>query len=733
MRTRLHGRAPAALLLAIGAGTLSVRTAAAQAKTPCQIKQAYDAAAKKSRTAHDALNTYQSDHGLVPWRVLEPRATLQNRLNAAKARVTQAHNNAVAANQADATATTELDDVAKQISALHLKLANLPADAKDPASKQPTADPAELKLYQQLKKKITTLESGITATLPGLDLTAADPEGLVDSRMRKLQQDIQAKNDDWKTRVEGQLGGQTSFRGDMPAPITPGFVAPSVATAVTGTQVMEEKLQDALRDFDQKSQQTGVNGAGAVRADITKRQGDIATALQAVEVAAAPVAEGVKKQIGALRQKKLDADDLNSKSNGALEAASQPAASAGKSERDKISEEITRLEALKAQRSKAAEAAQKAAKKADGELDAANVAVDELNLALKALDADDGIPPVTPAYDNEADNARRIGADAEKTITEAESYLTDLGAIEPDVLKYGREKTDFTKRVNEYNSAKGNPASPPRPGALEALKQEKARLLAEKARLKQLIAAKGYKNFADACSKKAAFLNRLTDHSNKLAPYACFPGESYAGVDKLLDRIGKATPKLSARAVAPSLFRFASYTAEAPARHTTRGAEAVGPRSLMARLRCSLDDTEFADDLEHLDDDIPLDEDAIAPSDSVPDDVVKNTGEVKVPRFFVFTLTSASGGLYVGDEDEVKTRANCSFVGGGVGCKATDYVKYKKLLGPFPTQEEAQQALCGAITATRIFPFGIGLKGQWQGSNVWYGLWDASVSGCKKP
>src|ERR1043166_8992553 len=113
MRTRLLGRASAALLLAIGAGTLSVRPAAAQAKTPCQIKQAYAAATKKSRTAHDALNTYQSDHGLVPWRVLEPRATLQNRLNAAKARVTQAHANDVAANQAEATATIELNDVAR--------------------------------------------------------------------------------------------------------------------------------------------------------------------------------------------------------------------------------------------------------------------------------------------------------------------------------------------------------------------------------------------------------------------------------------------------------------------------------------------------------------------------------------------------------------------------------------------------------------------------------------------
>ena len=119
-------------------------------------------------------------------------------------------------------------------------------------------------------------------------------------------------------------------------------------------------------------------------------------------------------------------------------------------------------------------------------------------------------------------------------------------------------------------------------------------------------------------------------------------------------------------------------------------------------------------------------------SDVVPEDVVKNTGEVKVTQYFVFLLTNASNGLYVSSEDEIKPRTRCSFEGGGINCKPTDVVTYKKLLGPFASQEEAQLALCKSITETHFFPVGIGLKGRWQGSNTWYGLWDASVSNCPK-
>jgi hypothetical protein len=42
--------------------------------------------------------------------------------------------------------------------------------------------------------------------------------------------------------------------------------------------------------------------------------------------------------------------------------------------------------------------------------------------------------------------------------------------------------------------------------------------------------------------------------------------------------------------------------------------------------------------------------------------------------------------------------------------------------------------LCQNITERKVFPLGIGLKGRWQKSDTWYGLWDGSVTAaCSKP
>jgi hypothetical protein len=128
----------------------------------------------------------------------------------------------------------------------------------------------------------------------------------------------------------------------------------------------------------------------------------------------------------------------------------------------------------------------------------------------------------------------------------------------------------------------------------------------------------------------------------------------------------------------------------------------------------------------------PLDESSgdDGPTDEIPDDITKNTGQVKVDQYFVFLLTNASHGLYIGTIDGIKTSLRCSFVGGGINCKPTDFVTYKKLLGPYATRAEAQEGLCKSITESRIFPIGVGLKGRWQGGKDWYGLWDVSISDC---
>lgn len=119
-----------------------------------------------------------------------------------------------------------------------------------------------------------------------------------------------------------------------------------------------------------------------------------------------------------------------------------------------------------------------------------------------------------------------------------------------------------------------------------------------------------------------------------------------------------------------------------------------------------------------------------SPTDEVPDDIEKNTGKVKVDEYYVFLLTNASNGLYIGTIESMKTSVRCSFTGGGIGCKPTDLVTYKKLLGPFASSAEAQNALCKSITESKFRPAGIGWMGRWQGSNNWYGLWDVSLSSC---
>lgn len=119
------------------------------------------------------------------------------------------------------------------------------------------------------------------------------------------------------------------------------------------------------------------------------------------------------------------------------------------------------------------------------------------------------------------------------------------------------------------------------------------------------------------------------------------------------------------------------------------------------------------------------------PTDEAPDDIKKNSGQVKVARYAVYVITNASGGLFVGSEDDFVGKMSCDFVGGGPrGCKAPPVTKIR-LSTPRLTIADAQKDLCEGISETRIFPLGIGMKGKWT-DDKWYGLWDASVAGCPK-
>lgn len=116
--------------------------------------------------------------------------------------------------------------------------------------------------------------------------------------------------------------------------------------------------------------------------------------------------------------------------------------------------------------------------------------------------------------------------------------------------------------------------------------------------------------------------------------------------------------------------------------------------------------------------------------DDIQIEVTRNTGGLKLIQYFVFLLTNASNGLFVSTEEDLKNSVRCGFGGGGTNCKETDLVTYKKILGPFATYEEAKAALCRSVTEIKEFPLGIGLKGRWQTSDNWYGLWNVSIGEC---
>lgn len=100
-----------------------------------------------------------------------------------------------------------------------------------------------------------------------------------------------------------------------------------------------------------------------------------------------------------------------------------------------------------------------------------------------------------------------------------------------------------------------------------------------------------------------------------------------------------------------------------------------------------------------------------------------------VPDYYIFLLTNASNGLYIGTEESLVNRTRCSFEGGGINCSPSDLVTYQMIDGTFHSRSAAVAALCSDITAIHYFPLGVGLKGKWRDDDSrWYGLWDDSVT-----
>ena len=93
----------------------------------------------------------------------------------------------------------------------------------------------------------------------------------------------------------------------------------------------------------------------------------------------------------------------------------------------------------------------------------------------------------------------------------------------------------------------------------------------------------------------------------------------------------------------------------------------------------------------------------------------------------LWLLTNSSNGTYFGIESDLKKRTRCSFEGGGINCKPTDLVTYKKLMEPAATPEKSHEAACASFTKRYNHPLGIGWKALWKPTNERYGLWDSTV------
>lgn len=96
--------------------------------------------------------------------------------------------------------------------------------------------------------------------------------------------------------------------------------------------------------------------------------------------------------------------------------------------------------------------------------------------------------------------------------------------------------------------------------------------------------------------------------------------------------------------------------------------------------------------------------------------------------FWIYLLTNASNGLYIGREGSLDGRNSCTFEGGG-NCPPYTPITFVELWGPFETAKLAEQALCQHASKRSYWPAGIGWMLYFPEFSASYGQWDASVYG----
>jgi hypothetical protein len=718
---------------------------AVRAQTPCEVKKTYDDAKARADAAQRALSDFQKQHKLPPGKMQGGRAALDAELARTRAeaittdQVLKDAEKALTEAEQESASFASSADKGKRLADLGVLIkahqAKIEAMRKELEGKKSQATQ-----IADATKAGHEAEGAVKGKMPAIGLSDLDDaKTQLDDDVAQFEKAFQANQPPAPTWLQQLTGGApVRAQGNNLPAVTTGLSCPQV-TAVSGAMANKERMREKALDDYQNVDQSLPN-AGALRNQflltIQESEKGIAEDLKALRTAVLDcqkeVQDGLKK-VGAKRTELEQLDPGSALRTRQEELKALEADKSLETESKRLTAEQTTLKGLVT----SAKTSITTSKEAKATADAA---VGEVERTIRLNTEDETLKQVKPGYDPMVVNKDFEVRRADEDLSAAKTYLDDLKAITPQAQAFQRRKEAWKTAAAAWQAR--NAKTGKSPAETTWLQTERARLVTEKTALQQektrlttlLTSRKISLKLQKICDRKKELLDALKNRKADLTPFNCFPDVT----TKLgeIDTRGKLLAAVIAppRANATGMFRLAAWTATPPRLHRSAG-PTRSPPSLLESLECSIPDMELQSTLDELGEELTLEEltnTIDEPTDSVPADITKNTDQVKVPRYYVFLLTNASNGLYVGDEDGIKQSTRCGFVGGGIGCKPTDLITYKKLLGPFASQDEAQAALCKSITEARYFPAGIGMKGRWQGGNTWYGLWNASVSGCSR-
>jgi len=711
---------------------------------PCTAKQQYDDAEKAVKKAEQELTTLQTKHKLPPVKIAkadQPReladkaqekAIRDQTLKAAEEELVNAQKDQVNFGS-DPNKGTRLKKLTGLIKAHQDTIAAIRTELD--------AKKSDVDKIKETKKAGTDAETDVKKLMTGIQLGSNasdvdDAKKQVDDDMAQFEKAYQANQPPelgwWQKLKNGLTGGGAINPTNSPPPVTTAMQCQPVIEknrALARQQAIREKHLNDYQNVDQNSP----NAAGsrtaslqAIKNSEDQMAADLTALRTAVQDCHKELQDGLKK-VGTKRTELEQLDPGNAIRDRQEELTKLEADKSLETERQRLVDEQKLLGDLVTR--KEADVKNSRVMK-----EGADAMLDEVNKIIEIEANRDAVTNLKPAYDAAVTDKNLMLQAANTNLAATRTFLLDWTAVRAANDPYQTHKKTFLEQKKTWEDRVKAWQTTKDPATAKALGDERTRLAAdkvvllrEKAALVAVLRARNL-NYKNLCERKKQLADALKSAKADLDTYKCFTDAATA-----ITEIDTRTSELGAFIEEPRV--LVGGPSQLESWDPSVASVELREPTLLEALACKVEDFQLEKDLDALAEEIVLaefDPTTDEPTDSVPGDLSKNTGAVKVPRYYVFLLTNASNGLYVGDEDGIKQSTRCGFVGGGIGCKPTDLISYRKLLGPFASQDEAQAALCKSITESRIFPIGIGMKGRWQGGNTWYGLWNASVSGCPR-